>query len=652
MEEITASTNPALTVALALAAGIVCQSVARHLRLPGIVILLAAGVLLGPDVADIVRPNTLGAGLQTLVGFAVAVILFEGGMNLNVSRMRREGPVIPQLVTLGALVTAAGGALAARVFLEWDWRNAVLFGTLVIVTGPTVITPLLRRLKVERSVATVLEAEGVFIDAIGAIVAVIALEVALSPSGTSLANGMLTMVLRLGFGAVAGFLVGLALAWLLRRRNVVPEGLENVFTLSMVFALFQVSNTVMPESGIAAVTAAGIVVGNMRTHVQRELLEFKEQLTTMLIGLLFVLLAADVRLSRVTQLGMAGVYTVAALILVVRPLNVLVGTWGSDLSRRQKLFMAWIGPRGIVAAAVASFFALELERQGIAGGDRLRAMVFLVIACTVLLAGLTGGGVARLLGLRRPVDTGWVILGANELARLLARSLRDGGEEVLCIDTNPDACQLAQEEGLRVIFGNGLESRTLRRAEIDTRTGAIGLTPNTGVNVLFAQTAKREGKLHRLLVGVGAGRERVLDTLEDAGAELLFGHPVHSDLWSVRLRRDICAPQRWKLHEQVSASPGSPFGMEDAPESVGVAVVSQRGQRTMPFSTATQLRPGDTAMFLLNRERLADATSWLRSLGWRPVAEEIVANQGSATEDEAVTKEETPASSEDSEPSD
>lgn len=216
-------TNPALTVAIALAAGMMAQSLAHHLRIPGIVLLLATGVLLGPDVSNIVQPAVLESGLTIMVGFAVAVILFEGGMNLRIDRIRRESRTIWLLLTLGALVSAIGGTLAAKTFLDWDWKISALFGTLVIVTGPTVVTPLLRRIKVRHSVGTVLEAEGVFLDAIGAIVAVVALEVALSTTGESFSEGILHVVFRIGTGTLFGMVGGYTLVSLLRFRNLVPE---------------------------------------------------------------------------------------------------------------------------------------------------------------------------------------------------------------------------------------------------------------------------------------------------------------------------------------------------------------------------------------------------------------------------------------------
>lgn len=532
--------NPGVSVSLALALGMLLQCVARHLRVPALLLLLAAGVLLGPDGLDVIRPSTLGPGLQTLVGFAVAVILFEGGLNLDLKRLRRESSAIRALITIGALVTTAGAALAARFFMGWDWSVSILFGTLVIVTGPTVIGPLLKRVKVQRSVSTVLEAEGVLIDAVGAITAAVALEVVLSADETWL-RGSWHMVQRLGFGTLLGLGGGIIIGWLLRRRDWIPEGLENVFVLSLCLALFQISNSIQHESGIAAVTVAGLVVGNMRSRVQRELVEFKEQLTVLFIGMLFVLLAADVRVDSVLGLGWGALGVVAALVFVVRPLNVLASTWRSELNIRQKAFLAWIAPRGIVAAAVASLFARDLTGSD---GTQLRALVFLVIAITVLLAGLTGAPLANWLGLRRPTQNGWVILGANELARQLARILAGGGQEVVLLDTNADAARAAEADKLRVIFGNGLEERTLQRAEIETRAGVIGLSPNDELNQLFVQTAKRHAKVPRLLVSRRAEERSHL--LEEIGAEILFGRSHDLQLWCVRLRRRTAVLEEWE----------------------------------------------------------------------------------------------------------
>ena len=603
--------NPALTLAFAMAFGMIAQVLARHLRIPGIVLLLGTGLLLGPDALGIVHPSSLGDALPFIVGFAVAVILFEGGMNLRINRIRREGKTIRQLITTGALVTALGGTVTAKIFLGWDWRISLLFGVIVIVTGPTVITPLLRRLKLRRSVSTVLEAEGVLLDAIGAVIAVVALEIALSPSGLSFLTGLFHIITRLIVGSAIGAAGGFLLAFLLRFRNLIPEGLKTVFTLSLVFALFQGANSISPESGIVAVTAAGLVVGNMKTHVHRELREFEEQMTVLLIGMLFILLAADVRLIEVTELGWGGIITVTILVCVLRPLNVYIGTMGSNLNLRQKALLSWIAPRGIVAAAVASLFALELEKHGV-DGSQLRAMVFSLIAVTVLLSGLTGSLAAQFLGLKRPENVGWVILSANHLSRSLAKVLIGSGEEVICIDQNPKACRRAEEEGIKVIYGNGLDEKTLLRAEIDTRMGAMGLSSNEEVNLLFGTKVKEIGKLSVILVGIKSMAEGITsEMVKEISGRIPFGGQCDIEQWAGWIQRGITSINRYSL-----TSPASDNNFQDGTEGIILPLVLHRKSKSQPIDDTTEIKAGDEVTMIVNNQREKEALEWLSSQGW------------------------------------
>lgn len=613
--------DAALTVSLALAAGMVAQALARHLRVPGIVLLLAAGVLLGPEGLGLVDPSSLGPALQILVGFAVAVILFEGGMNLDLKRLRRQAGVIRRLITVGAMVTAVGGTLLARFVLGWDWRLAVLFGSLVIVTGPTVITPLLRRFKVTHKVETVLEAEGVLIDAVGAVLAVVTLEVVLSFSTENLAEGALQLISRIGFGLVLGCLAGLMLAVLLRYKTIVPDGFENVLTLSLVLALFQISNSIMPESGIMTVTAAGIVVGNIRTRALRDLMEFKEQLTLMFIGLLFVLLTAAVRVQDVVALGWPGLITVLGLMFLVRPLNVWVSTFGSDLNGREKAFIAWLAPRGVVAAAVASMFAASLDAAGIPGGRELLALVFLVIAVTVNVQGSTGGFVAARLGLTRGRNRGYAILGANELGRAIGRLLTAAGTEVVFIDNSPTAVRAVENEGFRVVFGNIHEERTLARAALDERRGCIAVTPNEEVNLLFAGLAAEEFKVASIYVALRHGQGTITaETVAARGAQVLFGKPRDLDLWILRLRRDLAAAEQWKLVRKPRDEDN--LSSLDFTRQLVLPLLLHRGSKVWPIGEGSPPREGDQIDFVLFTEQLEKARAELHGRGWRPVEDE------------------------------
>ena len=603
--------NPALTIGLSMVLGMLAQVGSKHLHLPGIVLLLLSGILFGPDGLNWIDPASIGSGLHILVGFAVAIILFEGGMNLRISRIMRERRAIRGLIIKGALVTFVGGTFITIVVLGWDFRTSILFGTLIIVTGPTVITPLLKRIRVHHGVSTILEAEGILLDAIGAIIAVVALEIAISPSGLSFVTGLFHIISRLGVGAVLGISGGYLLTVMFRFRDLVPDGLENVFILSWVIALFQISNTISPESGIAAVTIAGMTIGNSKTYIQQDLLEFKEQLTVLMIGMLFILLSADVRIEQIIALGVPGLITVAMLIFLIRPLSVFIGTDKSGLALNQKLLLSWIAPRGIVAAAVASLFVYELEIHGY-DGTPLRALVFLLIIVTVLLAGLMGGFVAGRLNLRRKSQSGWIILGAHEIARLLSGILKKAGNDIICIDEDPNACLKAENEGLKVFFGNALDDRTLQRAEPDTRKGIIALSGNEEVNYIFSQRAKHLSKEMSILIGIKDSHEGITPKMiVEAGGKIPFGHSADMDFWSSLVKQSLTYQKSYVYRFDKI------FDLSDETiKGFLLPMVLKQKKSLEPIDNTMKIKSGNQITFLINKKNEEKATDWLKENGF------------------------------------
>jgi len=614
-----AFSDPAFTVALALAVGMAAQALARHLRLPGIVLLLAAGAVLGPDGVGWVQPDDLGPALETLIGFAVAIILFEGGLNLNLSRLRKQAKGIRRLVTWGALITGFGGAVASHLALRWDWRLSALFGSLVIVTGPTVVTPLIRRIRLRPRVATILEAEGVLIDPIGAILAIVTLEFVLHPSALHFGSGLLNLVQGLGLGSLLGVLGGVLVAAALRSRYLLPEGLENIVALAAALLLYQISDSLVPESGMMAVTVAGLVVGGSRSHALRELREFKGQLTVLFIGMLFVLLAASVRLSEVRSLGWPGLAVVAVLIFAVRPVEVAACMAGTDLSWRERLFLAWLAPRGIVAAAVASLFAGVLTEAGIPGGAAFQAMIFLVIAVTVVVQGLSGGLVARWLGLRRPLDNGYALLGAGPLPRCLAALLRQFGDEVILIDTSEEACELARAEGLSVIYGSGASETVQLRAELESRAGAVALTANEEANFIFIQAARQVHQVPRAWIALRKDRMGIRRRqIAALGAHLMFGEPRRVERWSVLLTRQEAhlsiwthAPE-WPPGDAAASQQGAALEWPTA----SLPLLAEREGRPRLIDETYEPRRGDRLHLLVQDSGADEVRHQLARLGW------------------------------------
>lgn len=604
----------ALTVAIALVAGMVAQSLAYHLRLPGIVILLLFGVLLGPDFLGVVEPEALGGGLQVIVGFAIAIILFEGGMNLEWKQLRAEAPTIRRLVTLGAIVTWIGASLAAKWIMGWETRFAFLFGSLVIVTGPTVVSPLLRRIRVRRNLQTILEAEGVFIDAIGAILAVVAFDVVFVDS-VGPGSGMLHVLTRLGIGALAGVVGGAVMVLLLRSRRLIPAGMEKVFTLTLAWAIFQASNTISPDSGILAVIVAGVMLANVAKETTRGVREFKEQLTVMLVGMLFILLAAQVRVLEVMSLGVRGLLVVAVLMFIVRPLCVFSCTVSSGLSGREKAFLSWIAPRGIVAASVATLFYQSMQERGAEGGEAIRGLVFLVIACTVLVQGLTGEMVAGWLGVRRPRGQGYVILGGNPLAVELARVLKSGGEESVLIDANPSLCNEVEAKGFRVLHGNALDERIMQRAEIETRKAVISLLPNDGVNLLFSRRAVDDYRADRVYVAMHGGAIKPAHISEIRG-RVLFGSAADVDQWASRLGRGEALVETWNFAGVPDPKANATMPIPKEARALVLPLAIARGATVRPIDDRYEPKKGDVATWLLFSRKEEDARAWLRARGW------------------------------------
>ena len=603
--------NPALTIGLSMVLGMLAQVGSKHLHLPGIVLLLLSGILFGPDGLNWIKPDSLGPGLHILVGFAVAIILFEGGMNLRISRIMRERNAIRGLITIGALCTLIGGTLITIIFLGWDFRTSILFGTLIIVTGPTVITPLLKRIRVHHGVSTILEAEGILLDAIGAIIAVVALEIAISPSGLSFVKGFYHIISRLAIGGILGVTGGFLLTVLFRFRTLIPNGLENVFILSWVIALFQISNTISPESGIAAVTIAGMTIGNSKTYIQQDLLEFKEQLTVLMIGMLFILLSADVRIEQIYNLGYPGLLAVVLLIMVVRPISVFIGTKHSGLNLNQKLLLSWIAPRGIVAAAVASLFVYELEQHGF-DGTQLRALVFLLIIITVLSAGLTGGFIAKNLNLKRKSQSGWIILGAHEVSRLLSRLLKQAGDDIICIDEDPNLCLEAEHDGIKVFFGNALDDRTLQRAEPDTRKGIIALSGNEEVNYIFSQRAKHLSKEMTVLIGIKDSFEGITPgMIKDAGGKIPFGHSADMDYWCslIKQGKTTYSSYIYTLDKKFDLS-------DETMKGFLLPIVIMQKKSLEPVHSSMKIKKGNLVTFLINEKNAEKANLWLRENGF------------------------------------
>ncbi|MFO0945424.1 MAG: cation:proton antiporter [Planctomycetota bacterium] len=403
-------------LASVFALGIGAQCIAWRARVPAILLLILAGLAAGPITGYLDPDKLLGPLLSPIVSLSVAIILFEGGLNLRLRELAGTGTALIGLLTVGVAITAASSAALAYWILDMPLSVAILLGSILVVTGPTVLGPLLRQIRPSGKVGSVARWEGVVIDPIGATLAVLVFEVETVIGTTNYESVFAATAMGLASTTFVGVSIGLVMAammLLLLRFFLVSDHLQGGVALACVLAAFAVAELFKNEAGLLAVTVMGLVLANQKKVRIDTIAEFKENLSVILISCLFILLAARVRMDHLLDVGRKGLLFVAAMIVVVRPLSVFASTMGSGLNIRERLFLAWLAPRGIVAAAVSSVFAIELgEKAG-----SMASVAFLVILGTVAVYGMTSGLVARALGLATKDAQGFLIAGQSPCLR-------------------------------------------------------------------------------------------------------------------------------------------------------------------------------------------------------------------------------------------
>jgi NhaP-type Na+/H+ or K+/H+ antiporter len=471
-------------LALLVVLGVAAQWIGWRIKIPSILFLLGAGVLAGP-LLGWVHPNELfGELLSPIVSVCVALILFEGGLTLRFRELAAVRTIFWRLVTIGALVTWFVSALGARFCLGMSWPVSLLLGAILVVTGPTVIGPLLRHIRPTGKVGPLLKWEGIMIDPVGASLAVLVFEVIAADSNNAAGGAVFRGIfLTLGIGLGVGIGAANALVVMIRRYWI-PEHLHVAISLAMAVGAFALSNSIMSESGLLTVTIMGIWMANQNKVSIRHLVEFKENLRVLLLSVLFVLLAARLDLGLIRELGWRGIAFVAILIFVARPLSIYLCTLKTSMTWQERVFLSWMAPRGIVAAAVTSVFGLYLRERNYAGAEMMVPATFTVIGVTVLVYGLTAGPLAKKLGLALSDPQGSVIIGAHPLARQLAQVLQKEGLDVLLVDSNWRNVTTARQEGLKAHFGDALSEHLLDELPLDRMGRVLALTGNYTVNAL------------------------------------------------------------------------------------------------------------------------------------------------------------------------
>jgi NhaP-type Na+/H+ or K+/H+ antiporter len=594
-----ASFEITLQMVTAVFAGISAQVLAAYLRVPSIVLLLLLGILLGSDGIGVLHPHSLGTGLEVIVALATAIILFEGGLNLDLRELGRVSLSLQLLVTLGTLVTLLGGSMAAHWLGEFPWSIAFLYASIIVVTGPTVINPLLKQINVDRQVATLLEGEGVLIDPVGAILAFVVLDTILNGDADPV-NAIVGLLMRLGIGGAIGAFGGYLMSLIFKRANFLSFELKNLVVLAILWVLFTLAQTIRSESGVMTTVVAGAVFANSSVPEERLLRHFKGQLTILSVSVLFILLAADLSIASVFALGWGSLWTVLVLMFVVRPINILLCTWNSDLNWRQKLFLSWVAPRGIVAASIASLFAISLTQRGINGGDAIKALVFLTIIMTVVCQGLTAGQIAKWLQITSKEATGAVIVGCNPLSLLIARFFQERGENVVMIDTDPDCFAQAEAQNLRVIASSALDTAVLEEAGLASVGTFLAMTSNGEVNFVLAQRAAEEFSPPRVLAVFPR------DPQANSSATSKVNQAFVSDL-AIKMWNEYLNDGRVKLGTTTLNELEFPSQIDHIQEKIRtgilVPLLLEREQRLQVMPVNQEWEVGDRIIYLLHDPR-------------------------------------------------
>ena len=478
--------------------GILAQWVAWKFKIPAILPLILIGLLVGPIAAEFLSADGTkwiepvwngqkglfpGDGLYYFVSLAISIILFEGGLTLKRNEIKTVGPVITKLITLGAAITFFGGGFVAYYVFDLTWELSFLFSALIIVTGPTVITPILRNIPLKKDVSAVLKWEGILIDPIGALVAVLVFEfISVGGGGGFTKTALIEFGKILLFGTTFGFTFAHALAFAINK-NLIPHYLLNVVSLSTVLLVYVESDIFAHESGLLAVVVMGMVLGNNKLENIKELLYFKESLSVLLISILFILLAANINMEDMMLLyNWKTAILFLTVILVIRPLAVFLSTMGSNLKTNEKIFISWVGPRGIVAAGIASLFGSKLLKAGVEGAEYITPLVFMIVLGTVLLNATTARVFAKIVGVFLTKSEGILIVGAGKLSVLIGGYLKRNNRHVVLVDSNTNNINNAKELGLEAIKQDIFSEDLTDNIELNDVGYLLCLTGNSNIN--------------------------------------------------------------------------------------------------------------------------------------------------------------------------
>ncbi|MFT4947715.1 MAG: NhaP-type Na+/H+ or K+/H+ antiporter [Natronomonas sp.] len=614
--------NLLLIVAIIVALGVTSQILSDRYRIPSVLFLILAGIAIGPEGVGIVTRQAFGDALSVIVGLSVAIIVFEGAFHLHLDKLREAPSVALRLVTIGALISFVGTAVAAWLLLDVEIGVALVIGALLIATGPTVVTPILEVVPVRSSVAAALETEGIVNDVTAAVLAVVIFK-AVTAQELDPDNFVGAFAQRIGVGLTVGIITAALLWYLIKRIDLSPENApQNARLLSFAGAIvaFSVADTIAAEAGVAAVATAGVLLGNADIPYQEQIEEFKGDITLIVLSFVFIALAALIEIQTLIDLGVGGIVLVVFMMFVLRPLLVFLSTVGSDFTIREKLFVSLVAPRGIIPASVATLFAVELaaiaEEQGRpaleAQADVLAGTVFLVILVTVVLQ----GGLARKIAERLDIlPMRVLIVGAGTVGRSLAERLEDRGEDVILIEEDIEIIETARGEGFTVEHGDGTDSDVLLRAGAEEAKTVIAATADDDTNLLVCQLARSRFDVDNVVAR--ANNPENADPFEELGVRAISSPDATA--WAIDNVIERPAIANWMTElgrtgdvQEIEITAEDITGMtvaqlsDELPDGVHIALVGRDGDNQVPEQDFT-IEHGDHITILGHTDAVHEA---------------------------------------------
>ncbi|WP_435195890.1 cation:proton antiporter domain-containing protein [Natronomonas sp. EA1] len=608
-------------VAAIIGLGVGAQILSDRFEVPSIIFLIGAGIAMGPEGLGLVTQSSFGDALPAIVGLSVAIIVFEGAFHLHLDKLREAPADNVRLVTVGALIALVGTAVAARYIIvpvfeiDIPWLVSFLVAALLVATGPTVIAPILEVVPVRDRVAAALETEGIVNDVTAAVLAVVVFEIILIGDVTAV-EGLRLFAERIGIGMVVGTVVAGVVWYLLRYVDLSPGNApQNARLLVLAGALvaFGAADFIATEAGVPAVAVAGLILGNMDVPYEEDITEFKGDITLLVLSFVFIALAALLEFSDLARLGIPGLAFVLIVAAVIRPVLVFVSTAGDRFSTEEKLFMSFVGPRGIIPASVATLFAVELAAAGFEpAANLLVGTVFLVILSTVLVEGGFARKIAETLDV---IPMRVLVIGGGQVGRALADRLEDRGENVVIIENDETQVELCRNAGHTVHIGDGTDTEVLKAAGAVNASIVVAATGDDDANLLVAQLADSKFGVETIIAR--ANNPSNVEAFEDLGVRTISSALATAQAIDNVIERPALANWMGEIGQSGDVQEVELTSEEFVgrtvreigpmlPEGCLIALVSRDGDNRVPDADFT-LQAGDRVTFIGAREAVREA---------------------------------------------